>query len=252
MLGTDEIKALLQFLKYKRYKGLVELKRDMTSSAAQEIRVLVVDDHTIVREGIRALLSPHSELSVVGEASDGNEALGKVRNLRPDVVLMDLTMPNMDGLTAIQRVKEASPNTRVLALTVHDDEQYFCSALAAGASGYLLKGSFFSDLVSAIRTVHQGKTYVDPSIAGKLVNICFGGTRDADRRQALNRLSDREECVLRLIGAGLTNQEIAENLRLSINTVQSHRSRIKDKLKLHKRLELVNFAVQEGLVDTRQ
>jgi len=221
----------------------------MENMAEGRIRVLVADDHAIVREGICALLKAQPDITVIGEAPDGYEALAKVQELHPDIVLMDLAMPNMSGLVATQRIKEESPQTQVLALTVHEDEEYFYGALAAGASGYLLKGVISSELVAAIRAVHQGKVYIDPSIAGKLVTTCIRGMRSGDERQGLDSLTKREREVLKLIGEGRTNQEIADILYLSPNTVQTHRSRIMDKLKLQNRAELIKFALHKGLVD---
>lgn len=212
-----------------------------------KIKVLVVDDHAIVREGICVLLKAQPDVEVVGEAADGNEALNKSRELHPDVVIMDLSMPKMDGLNTTQRVKSEFPQTHVLALTFHDDEEYFYRALTAGASGYLLKGSFSSDLVSAIRAVSQGKVYLDPSIAGKLVNTCITGARGKYEKHGFNSLTEREKEVLNLIGEGRTNQEIADVLYLSPNTVQTHRSKIMDKLKLQNRAELIKFALENTM-----
>ncbi|MBI4282673.1 MAG: response regulator transcription factor [Chloroflexi bacterium] len=215
----------------------------------KKIKVLVVDDHAMVREGISLLLKAHPDMEVVGEATDGSEALEKVTELCPDVVLMDITMPKMSGLEATQQIKKVFPEMQVLALTVHGGAEYFFRILAAGASGYILKGGTSAELVTAIRALHQGGVYLHPSVAGKLVNGYLRGLKSGEERVAYDGLTEREREVLKLIGEGRTNQEIAELLFLSPNTVQTHRSRIMDKLGLHTRAELVKYAINKGLID---
>lgn len=214
-----------------------------------KINVLVVDDHTIVREGICSLLKTYPDIKVVGEAVDGSQALDKVKELEPNVVLMDITMPNMNGLEATQQIKKERPETQVLALTVHSDAEYFFRILSAGASGYILKGVSSAELVSAIRSVHQGGVYLDPSLAGKLVHSYLHRTKGGGDRTSYDNLTEREKEVLRLLGEGRTNQEIATMLCLSPNTVQTHRSRIMDKLNFQSRSQLIKYALNKGLID---
>ncbi len=214
------------------------------------MRVLVVDDHAIVREGVCLLLKTYPDIEVVGEATDGDEAVEKVRELHPNIVLMDITMPRVSGLEATRLIKQEFSDVQVLALTVHGGAEYFFRILSAGASGYILKGAASSELITALRALHQGGVYLHPSVAGKLVNGYLRGLKSGEDRVAYDGLTEREREVLKLIGEGRTNQEIADMLFLSPNTVQTHRSRIMDKLGLHSRAELVKYAIGKGLIDT--
>lgn len=214
-----------------------------------KIRVLVVDDHTIIREGISLLLKAHQDIEVVGEAVDGVDAIEKMRQLRPDIVLMDLSMPRMGGVEATQQIKKEHPEVQVLALTVHGNPEYFLRILSAGASGYVVKGASSGELVSALRAVFQGGTYLHPSLAGKLVDGYLQGLKGGGAMASYDGLTGREREVLRLIGQGWTNQEIADTLCLSPNTVQTHRSRIMGKLGLHSRAQLIKYALSKGLID---
>lgn len=218
-------------------------------SKVEKIKILVAEDHAIVREGICSLLKAYKDIEVVGEAVDGAQVLEEVERLRPDIVLMDITMPGMSGLEATERVRTQYPEVQVLALTVHEGAEYFFRILSVGASGYLLKGASSSELVSALRAVHRGGIYLDPSIAGKLVNGYVRRAKGGWDRGRYGGLTGRESEVLRLIGEGRTNQEIAGILCLSPNTVQTHRSRIMDKLGLHSRAQLIRYALSKGLID---
>lgn len=211
------------------------------------IRVLVVDDHTILREGIRLMLEHHADIKVVGEASDGLEAVERVGMLRPDVVLMDIGMPRLDGLGATRRIREQYPEVRVLILSMHDDEEYVFPILEAGAAGYVLKKTAGTELVSAIRAVHRGESFLYPSVAKKVVEDYLRRQRQpAD--DPYDGLTPREIEVLKLVAEGLTNQEIADRLYLSIKTVQAHRGNIMQKLDLHDRVDLVKYALKKGLI----
>lgn len=217
-----------------------------------KIRILVVDDHTIVREGICSILKSHEEFEVVGEAVDGSQAVEKVRELYPDIVLMDISMPKGNGFEATQKIKKEFPEVQILILTVHEGEEYFFRILSAGASGYVLKGASSEDLVSALRSVYHGGTYIHPSLAGKLVDGYIHWTKGGGERASYDGLTEREREVLKLIGKGHTNREIAEMLYLSHNTVQTHRSRIMDKLGLENRSQLIKYALSKGLIDTTE
>ncbi|HIC88054.1 MAG TPA: response regulator transcription factor [Anaerolineae bacterium] len=211
------------------------------------IRILIADDHAIVRAGIRALLQLHSDFEIVGEAADGREALVQVQALKPDVVLMDIGMPGMDGLAATHEIGNACPGTRILILTQHENREYVLPALKAGAAGYVLKRAPDDSLVRAIREVYAGGTYLDPRVSGMLV---------ADvRRQAsgvpadpYDTLTEREREVLVLLAQGKTYQEVAETLFISVKTVDFHRANLMRKLGLSNRAELVRFAIERGLV----
>lgn len=215
-----------------------------------KIRVLIVDDHTIVREGVRMLLEAQGDIEVVGEATDGADAIAKVSETKPDVVIMDIGMPNINGLEATAHIKKRHPNVQVLILTMHDTDDYFFRVLAAGASGYVLKGAASSDLTYALRAAHRGDVFLYPSVAKKLVNDYIQQAATGQQKgSGLAALSDREKEVLKLVAEGRTNQEIAEALVLSTSTVQTHCSRIMEKLNLHNRAELMNYAIRRGLVD---
>jgi len=212
-----------------------------------KIRVVVVDDHTVVREGIRFVLNSQQDMEVIGEAGDGQEAMARVRELKPDVVLMDLAMPGIGGLEATRKIKALHPEVHILILTMQEGEEYFFKALDAGASGYLLKGASAADLVAGIRAVHTGGVALGPIVAKKLVTDYLSHAGDA--ASSYDGLSPREREVLTLIAEGKTNQEIATALYLSVNTVQTHRAHIMEKLNMHNRTELIKYAIQKGLID---
>jgi two-component system response regulator NreC len=216
---------------------------------SQAVKVLLADDHTIVRAGIRALLESQPDLVVVGEAVDGFEAIRLADELRPDVVVMDIAMPGMNGLKATKKITSSLPNVRVIALTMHDDEEYFFEVLSAGASGYVLKAAAPAELVSAIRAVHQGNVFLHPSVAKMLVADYMRRVETGEAKTSYDGLTEREKEVLTLIAEGLSSQEIANRLCVSVNTVHVHRARIMEKLNLHSRAELVKYALRKGLIE---
>lgn len=212
-----------------------------------KVRVLLVDDHTILREGIRLLLSLAPDMDVVGEACDGYEALEQVKVLSPDLVLMDIAMPGLDGLEATKRIKERHKGVKVLILTQHDNKEYVYPILKVGADGYVLKKAAGTELVSAIRSVVEGGTFLYPSVAKTVVEDYLrpDGTL-SERRHP--RLTEREVEVLKLVAEGRSNQEIADLLCLSVKTVTGHRTNIMEKLDIHSRTELVKYAIRTGLI----
>ncbi len=212
-----------------------------------KIRVLIVDDHSMFREGISALLKSYDDVEMVGEAADGREAIEKVHQLTPQVVLMDITMPVMNGLEATRRIHKESPNTRVLALTQHEDSEYILSMLRAGAKGYVSKTATGAELVSAIRTVHKGESFLYPSAATTLVEEYL--TRVKGEKNGYERLTDKEREILQLVAEGRTNREIADRLFISVKTVLRHRTNIMDKLGFHNRTELIKYAISKGLIE---
>lgn len=211
------------------------------------IRLLLVDDHEVVRAGLRMLFQAEADLEIVGEVGSGQEALQAARQLRPDVVIMDIAMPGMNGIEATRQIKEANPDTAVLALTMHDDEQYFFEMLQAGASGYVPKRAAPDDLISAIRVVSQGNVFLYPSLAKLLVKD-FLQRGEAGQAAIKEELTPREREVLTYIAEGYTNREIAEALVISVKTVDRHRENIMHKLNLHNRVELVKYAIEKGLI----
>ena len=213
------------------------------------IRVLIADDHAVLRAGLRLLLTAEPDMEVVGEAADGAEALARVRELTPDVVLLDITMPHVDGLSVLRQMREAAPGSRVLILTMHDDESYLREALAAGAAGYILKRAADTELLSAIRAVHQGGAYLHPAHTRALLE----GLLDRQRAPSAEvdsyaRLSPSEREVLRLIARGYTNQQAADQLCLSVKTVETYKARLLEKLGLQSRADIVRYALQRGLL----
>lgn len=207
------------------------------------IKVLIVDDHAMVRQGIRALLARKADITVVGEAGSGEEALEEVKRTHPDVVLMDITMPGMDGLEATRRIKAMAPETRILVLTQHEDAEFVVPLLQVGASGYILKKAGGAELVSAIRAVYSEGAFLEPRVARALVN-----QMSQEGQGAEPRLTAREKQVLKLIAEGLTSREIADVLSLSEKTVIAHRTNLMEKLKVHNAAELVRYAIREGYV----
>jgi two-component system, NarL family, response regulator NreC len=215
------------------------------------IRILIVDDHAVVRAGLRMLLSADPELEIVGEAGDGNQAIRMARDLAPQVALMDISMPDMNGIEATRRIKELCPDVAVLALTMHEDDQYFFEMLAAGASGYVPKRAAPDDLISAIRTVSNGGVFLFPSLARALVSDYLQRVEQGGGNPShpFDTLTDREREVLTHIAQGHSNQQIAEELVISVKTVNRHRENIMAKLNLHSRVELVHYAIEKGLID---
>lgn len=213
------------------------------------IRVLVVDDHTVVRAGIRLLLESETDIKVVGEAKDGQEAVDKVQQLAPDVVLMDLAMAGMSGLEATRRMTRQWPDVRVLVLTMHDNDEYFFQALKAGASGYLLKESSPDELVAALRAVHEGGVFIYPSLASRLLDDYLRRVDAGEETKGLSELTTREQEILRLIAEGKTGREIARALHVSPKTVDRHRANMMRKLDLHNRAELIRYAIRKGLIE---
>jgi DNA-binding NarL/FixJ family response regulator len=210
-----------------------------------KIRVLLVDDHKILREGLHSLLSMQEDIEVVGEASDGQAALELIGQLKPDIVVMDIAMPGMDGLEATRRIKKDFPETRVLILTQHDNREYVFSLLQAGAVGYILKKSGGAEVINAIRSTFAEGAFLPPSIAREVMDRYIQRPPEETGRP---HLTDRENQVLRLIAEGKTNKEIAEILFLSVKTVMVHRTNIMEKLDIHSRTELVKYAIRQGLI----
>jgi two-component system, NarL family, response regulator NreC len=213
------------------------------------VRVLLVDDHAVVRAGLRMLLSADPELLIVGEAENGAQGMRMARDLAPDVVLMDISMPDMNGIEATRHIKELCPDVAVLALTMHEDDQYFFEMLAAGASGYVPKRAAPNDLIAAIHAVRSGGVFLFPSVARLLVKDYVQRVERGGSAGVFDILTDREREVLTLIAQGLSNQEIAEKLVISIKTVNRHRENIMAKLNLHSRVELVRYAIEKGLIE---
>ena len=211
-----------------------------------KLRILVVDDHTVVREGIRLLLEAQPDIEVVGEAREGQEALELVERLRPDLVLMDISMPGMNGLEATHQIRSTYPDVKILILTMQEGDEYFFRVLSAGASGYVLKGASSSELLMAIRAVSEGGVFLYPSMTKKLLTEYLQPGRE--EAGSYDGLTGREKEVLRLIAESKSNQEIADELCLSVNTVQTHRAHIMEKLNLHTRTDLIKYAIRKGLI----
>lgn len=214
------------------------------------IRVLLADDHAVLRSGLKLLLDPRPDMVVVGEATDGAELLSLVTETSPDVILLDLTMPRLGGLEVLPLLRQQAPHARVLILTMHDDQGYLRQALRTGAAGYVLKKAADVELIAAIQAVVRGDVYVHPSMTRSLLEEMIPERDDSGGEEALwDTLSDREQEVLRLVALGYTNQEIADQLALSVKTVETYRARGMEKLKLRSRAALVRFALSHGLLD---
>ena len=213
-----------------------------------EIQLLLVDDHEVVRTGLRMLLENQSDMVILAEASTGNEAIELVDVYHPNVVVMDITLPDISGIEATRRLKAKHPKIAVVALTIHEDEQYFFEMLQAGASGYVPKRAAPEDLISAIRAAYNGEIYLYPSLAKALVSDYLGRSRTQQEEEQLEALTPREQEILELLAEGLTNDEIAEHLVISRHTVARHRENLMRKLDLHNRSELVKYAIRKGLI----
>lgn len=210
----------------------------------QKIRVLVVDDHALVREGINALLGLYDDIEIVGEASGGREAVVKALELDPDIVVMDIAMPEMEGLEATRRIKKKNPKVKILLLTQHDNREYILSGIKAGGDGYIPKKAMGKEFISAIRSMHSGGSYLYPTAA----SVVIKDYKELSQDDPYDRLTDREREVLKLISEGYTSRRIAEMLFITQNTVVGHRMKMMAKLNLHNRTEVIRYAVKKGLI----
>jgi two-component system, NarL family, response regulator NreC len=208
------------------------------------IRILLADDHAVVRQGFRLILSSQTDMQIVGEAGNGREAVEMAEKLQPDVIVMDVAMPELNGIEATRRITAGAPRARVLALSMHKDSVYVREILRAGARGYLLKDSIDTDLLNAVRSVARGDGYLSPGVSDAVLSDYRRHVTDP-----LDLLTSREREVLQMIAEGKTNKEIATTLSLSVYTVDAHRGRIMEKLNLHSTGELVRFAVRNGVID---
>ncbi len=218
------------------------------SQIGQKTRILIADDHAIVREGIRMILQSQADFEVVGEAQDGEEAVRLTQTLKPDVVVMDISMPKVTGIEATQKIKRARPETHVLILTMHEEESYVFQLLRLGAAGYVLKRAAATDLVDAIRAAARGKAFLYPTVARGVVRDYLDRIQTGEGKERYDGLTEREREILVLIADGLTNSQIADKLFISVKTVQTHRAHLMEKLDLHDRSLLVRYAVRKGLI----
>jgi len=215
---------------------------------AQKCRIVIAEDHTILREGLRSLLSSNPEFEIIGEAEDGRQAIERVEKLKPDLILMDLSMPRMNGMDAIREIKKHCPGTKVLVLTVHKTEEHILSTLDAGADGYVLKDATHGELVMALQSVLGGKHYLSPGISEKVIEGYLDGRRTLKTTTPWGTLTQREREILKLIAEGYKNSEIAGYLYISVKTVEKHRANLMKKLNLHNTSALTAFAIEKGLV----
>jgi DNA-binding NarL/FixJ family response regulator len=214
---------------------------------AEKIRVLLVDDHTVVRKGIRALLEQESDMEVVGEAEDGLKGVQACLEYEPDVVILDMALPMLSGVEAARKIREKLPQTRVLILSMYDDEEYIMDSFRVGVSGYILKDVVVSDLVAAVRSVYRGSTFLSPTVSEKLRRQLQTGQTGASRHGPA-KLTVRERQILKLIADGHTSRQISEILNISFKTVQTHRAHIMEKLGVHSTAELTRYAITKGIV----
>lgn len=213
----------------------------------ERIRVLIAEDHTIVRQGLSALLRSEPEIEVVGEASDGIEAVDMAQRLKPDIVLMDIGMRNLNGIEATRKIKKLFPHMKVLVLTVYDNEECIFQILRAGASGYLVKDSAMTELISAIKALSHGDSYLSPSISKKVIEEYILHAERGERKNLVELLTDREREVLQLIAEGHSTPQISNLLCISRKTVEAHKAHIMEKLKIHDKVGLIKFAIRIGL-----
>jgi len=215
-----------------------------------KIRVLIVDDHTLVRDGIRALLMLAADIEVIGEASNGMEAMEKIKELLPDVVLLDLAMPIMNGLDTTRKIRKEFPKTKVLALTQYDDSEYVIPVIEAGARGFITKSSAFSELASAIQAVYRGDSYLSPSAANALIDeYQIKVASPNGEKDAYQTLTDREREILKLVVESYTAREIADMLCISTKTVEWHKTSLMNKLNIHNKTDLIKFAIRKAIIE---
>ena len=214
-------------------------------------RVFIAEDHTILREGLKSILTSNADLEVVGEAGDGQEAIRGVDKYKPDLLILDLTMPRMNGLEAIKEIKKISPKTRIMILTIHDTEEYVFPALNAGADGYLLKYANQDELLTGVKMVLEGKTYLTPGISDEVIQGYLGEKKGLKTNSPWDTLTRQERRILKLIAEGLKNKEIADYLCISTKTAAKHRANLMEKLDIHNVAALTAFAIGKGLIDEK-
>ena len=213
-----------------------------------KINVMLVEDHAIVRTGLRLLLERDEDIEVVGEAADGVEAIEKAGELSPDVILMDITMPRVNGLQAATQIRKKDSRVGILFLTMHKGDEYFFQSLKVGGAGYIPKSADETEMLSAVKAVNAGQAYIHPSVARSLVSDFVARAQEGKVKEPYETLSDREREVLYFIAAGHTNRDIADALYLSVNTIHNHRTSIMGKLGLHNQVELLKYAIRKGLI----
>jgi len=211
-------------------------------------RIVIAEDHTILREGLKALLSLNTELVVVGEAQDGREAVRIASELKPDLLLMDLSMPRMNGIEAIKEIKKQHPEIKIIVFTVYKTEEYVLASLQAGADGYILKEANYAEFLVAIKNVLMGRHYLSPEISGKVIEGYLKGQQNHAPVTVWDTLTSREREILKLVGEGYKNREIADDLCISMKTVEKHRENLMKKLDLHTASALTSYAIEKGLV----
>lgn len=214
-------------------------------------KIFIVEDHRLFREGLKAMLSPNPEYEIVGEAEDGLEAIRSIKKLKPDLVLLDLSMPRLNGFSVMREIKAEMPDVKILVLSIHESDQYVLQAFEAKANGYAIKDSTREELRIAIRSVLEGKRYISPGITGSVLEGYLNGRKTLKSKSALDTVTQREKEVLKLLAEGYQNKEIAEMLCISVKTVEKHRSNLISKLNLHNAAALTAFAFEHGLISTK-
>ena len=215
-------------------------------------KVVIVEDHKLFREGLKSLLSDKADVEVVGEAGDGLEAIRTVKKCRPDIMLLDLSMPKMNGISVMKEIKSQFPETKIMALTIHESDQYVLEAFEAGADGYCLKDAGRNELMVAVDSVLQGKRYISPSISDNVLEGYLTGRKKLKSKTSWDTITQREREVLKLLGEGYQNKEISDMLHISVKTVEKHRANIMNKLDLHNAAALTAYAIDHGLVSKRE
>jgi len=221
----------------------------MTGKSTMKIRILLADDHTILRAGLKMMLYAQPDMEIVGEAQDGRQSMQEAQRLQPDIILMDITMPDMNGIEATKQIKKLLPEIKILILTMHEHDEYIFQALRAGASGYMLKEAADTELISAIHIIQSGQFYLSPTAQSVMVGDYLQRLRTGEDKDSYSSLTEREREILKLVAEGYTNNQIAERLVISPKTVDTHRTHIMDKLNLHSRAELVKYAMRRGLLE---
>ncbi|MEJ2164831.1 MAG: response regulator transcription factor [Desulfobacterales bacterium] len=217
-----------------------------------KIKVVIVEDHKLFREGLKSLLSDKADLEVVGEAGDGLEAIRIVKKCRPELMLLDLSMPKMNGISVMKEIKNQFPDTKIMALTIHESDQYVLEAFEAGADGYCLKDAGRNELMVAVESVLLGKRYISPSISENVLEGYMSGRKKLKSKTSWDTITQREREVLKLLGEGFQNKEISDMLHISVKTVEKHRANIMNKLDLHNAAALTAFAIEHGLVTKKE